>query len=145
MCVGLAGTWQRAPCPAPLPDQGFSAGWSLGALSRTPTSTPAGPESGSVQMPSPSDPCVSSLAIFFSFFTAAFLPLLYCFLVFCSIFYFKNSASLIKLMRLLRITLKKKKKKRGQPHLFLKLVLKFKFSKRFTKTSQQARNQPEEE
>lgn len=115
---------------SPLLDQGsLSAGQSLGALfPGPPTSTPAGPESRSVQMPSPSDPsCVSSLAILFFFsLTATFLPLLYC-LSFVLFFILKNSASLIKLVRLLRIVLKKKK--RRQPHLLLKLVLKFKFSK----------------
>ena len=116
---------------SPLLDQGsLSAGQSLGALfPGHPTSTPAGPESRSVQMPSPSDPsCVSSLAILFFFsLTATFLPLLYC-LSFVLFFILKNSASLITLVRLLRIMLKKKKKRR-QPHLLLKLVLKFKISK----------------
>ena len=70
--------------------------------------------------------CLFSCNPLFLSLTATFLPLLYC-LSFVLFFILKNSASLIKLVRLLRIMLKKKK--RRQPHLLLKLVLKFKFSK----------------
>lgn len=139
MCVGLAGTWQRAPCPAPSPIRALSQ---LVGVWVPPFQDPyLHPSRAWVRKCSDAFAfwpflCLFSCNPLFLSLTAAFLPLLYC-LSFVLFFILKNSASLIKLMRLLRITLEKKKKKATTPSF------KTGFKVQILKDSQRHHNRPE--
>ena len=146
MCVGLAGTWQRAPCPAPS---------SIRALSQL----------GRVWVPSFQDPppppqqglsqevfrCLRLLTLLVSlllqssfFFSYRNIPSPSLLLVFCSIFYFKKFCLINQTRETSKDCVKKKKKKKATTPSF-KTGFKVQILKDSQKTSQQARNQPEEE